>query len=95
VHAGALTAQERRGFRRLERGLRRTDPVWLASHCPRRHRLAAALRCGAGMAAVVLVVVGAVTGAMIVVFGAVLLGCGCLTSVVSSRATTNRTESPR
>jgi hypothetical protein len=81
----ALTAQERRGFRQVERGLRATDPHWYALHCPRRHRHARLARCAAAVSSSVLVVLGALTGVMPVVLCGIVLAFAAVTSHVSTR----------
>jgi hypothetical protein len=80
-----LTADERRRFREMARGLRITDPDWYALHGPCRHRYGGLVRCSAAALSLAMVVVGAVTGLMLVVFGGIVLASGVLTSYVSSR----------
>jgi hypothetical protein len=82
----ALTPDECRRLRQLERGLRVTDPDWFARHGSCRRRYGAPVRCCAATLSVALVVVGAVTGLMLVVFCGVVLASGAITSQVSSRA---------
>jgi len=83
-----LSPEERRHFHRLERGLRFTDPDWLARHYPRRRRYADLARLVVAMLAAGLLSGGAVVSAMPVVFCGIVLGMGAATSLVSSRSTT-------
>jgi hypothetical protein len=82
----ALTPGERRRFRQLERGLRATDPNWFALHGSCRRGYGGPARCSAAVLSLTLIVVGALTGLMLVVFGGVVLASGAITSHVSSRA---------
>jgi hypothetical protein len=82
----ALTPDERRRLRQLERGLRATDPDWVASHDSCRRRYGGPVRCSAAALSLALVVVGALTGLMLVVFCGIVLASGAITSHVSSRA---------
>ncbi len=79
-----LTAGERREFRRVQRGLRATDPHWFASRCPRGARTGRVVRGVLVALAVALLVVGAMTGIMLFVLGGVLLAVGVLTGHVSA-----------
>jgi hypothetical protein len=91
----ALTPDERRRFRRLEHGLRVTDPDWLTRHGSCRRRYGGPVRSAVATLSLALLVVGALTGLMLVVFCGVVLASGALTSHVSSRSRALGSPPPR
>jgi hypothetical protein len=86
----ALTARERRRFRQLRRGLRATDPVWFATHCPRSGHRVRVARYSVAVLSFALVVAGALTGVMPLVLGGVVVAVGVATGHVSSRVRRDR-----
>jgi hypothetical protein len=70
----------------VARGLRVGDPDWFAHHHPHRRRYGRIGRRAAAVLALALVLLGAMTGVMPVVFCGVLLVSGSLTAHVSSRS---------
>jgi predicted alpha/beta hydrolase len=80
-----LTAEERRHFRQVRRGLRATDPSWYAFHCPRSHRRRRLARHAAAMLSLALVLLGALTGVMPVVLCGVVVALAVTTSHISAR----------
>jgi hypothetical protein len=90
VEETALTAAERRRFRQVAHGLRVTDPDWCARHGSGRVRLEAAARCSAAGVSLAVIVVGTLSGFMLVVFCGILLAFGALTSAVSARSDRRR-----
>lgn len=82
-----LSPGERRLFRDIERGIRVTDPSWVAGHYPRRRRNADLTRLAVAMLAAALTAGGVVASAMPVAGCGILLGMGAATSFVSSRST--------
>jgi Protein of unknown function (DUF3040) len=83
-----LSQDESRQFRRLERGLRATDPAWLERHQPWHRRYADLARLVAVVLASALLWTGATTGVMPFVFCGVLVATAAATSFISSRTTT-------
>jgi hypothetical protein len=90
--ATALTADERRGFRQVERGLRATDPRWYATYCPRGHRRRSRAQRAAAVLSLALMVLGMLTAVMPALLCGVILLSATVTSQVSARAGRRRAQ---